>query len=648
MPSTEKNEKSKLTGMVDSFLDKKASKRNKDGSPDFLSIIEFIERFKLLPYGLFPSQKFILKLYYGLPLDDITKVIKVKEPFSDKLLYEFTEVEYLRYLYDQGRCNIREQDSKLRYELVLVLGRRSGKSTLAALISAYELYKLLRRGCPQEHYGISTVNEIRVLCIANDKEQASIVYGEMSGYINQVDYFKSSITHDTQTYMKFQTDYDKKKYGEGMGKRASIISTFKSSIAKGLRGRGTICVILDELAFFVDDGKSSAQRVYKAITPGIGQFSPKDPNNKHVPLGPPEGRIIAISSPDAREGFFYNLYQQSLTKDKASSNMLMIQAPTWEINPTLSSEYYSVEYAKDPKSFDTEHGGSFSDRVRGWIENQADLTDCIGDGLKPILRGLPREPYFAGVDFGIVKDGTSIVLSHIRNGKIEVAYHETWYAGKSWKEVNPHLDSPLIPYAMELQNSKRIDIDEIINWFVALSRRFFILKGVFDQWAGPIFEQKLHKSGLSQIEMKNFSVNDSSQIYQMAKMLMYARQLSIYDFPLPDSTLLDVKGKLHSPMIQELLELQSRSGGKNITIVEAPNIAGKHDDVSDALVRSLSLAIEYTRLNPRSLESAIINHVSQRESPAMIGYHQFHRVRARMHGPPPRERRVPFLSKRGN
>lgn len=647
MPSTEKTEKSKLTGVVDHFLDKKASSRNKDGNPDFLTIIEFVERFKLLPYGLFPAQRFILKLYYGLPLDDVTKTIKVKDPFTDKLEYEFTEVEYLKYLHVQGRCNISEQDPKARYELVLVLGRRSGKSTLAAIIAAYELYRLLRRGCPQEHYGVSPVNEIRILCIANDKEQASIVYGEMSGYINQVDYFKTSITHDTQTYMKFQTDYDKKKYGEGTGRRASIISTFKSSIAKGLRGRGTICVILDELAFFVDDGKSSAQRVYKAITPGIGQFSPKDPNNKHVPVGPPEGRIISISSPDAREGFFYNLYQLSLTKDKASSNMLMLQAPTWEINPTLSSEYYAVEYAKDPKSFDTEHGASFSDRVRGWIENHADLTDCITDKLKPISRGLPREPYFAGVDFGIVKDGTAIALSHVINGKIEVAYHEVWYAGKNWKEINPHLTNPLVPYAYELQNMNRIDIDEIVSWFVALSKRFLILKGVFDQWAGPIFEQKLHKSGLTQIEMKNFSVNESSQIYQMAKMLMYARQLSIYDYPLPSSSLLDVKGKLHSPMIQELLELQSRSGGKNITVVEAPNMPGKHDDMSDALVRSLSLAIDYTRANPRSLEVSVVSHTSQRESPAVIGYHQFHRVRARMHGGPPRERRIPFLTKRG-
>jgi intein/homing endonuclease len=1121
---------------------------------------------------------------------------------SLEILEKLRELVELDYFWD--RVKIIEHDKKRVYDLSVPEGKSyvaqgflNHNSTLASIISAYELYKLLRRGFPQEYYGVPAGNEIRVLCIANDKEQASIVYGEMSGYINQVDYFKSSITHDTMSYMKFQTDQDKKKYGEGAGKRATIISTFKSSIAKGLRGRGTICVILDELAFFIDDGScsrltshvftnqgittfndiinsigvdkskpgwtecelgitqeskrreltshvyyggvrkvfdlktrsgygigataehrvkvmspdgviiwkyindisigdfiginrsidlwateyfdtskvarlfsvyqsrkdptkniksfldwiasiedntimtrrnvakkldmkkcqldrilnnlskmgirswnkirvsehggksvcwrrasikfdeqhhydkrgiqlpdtlnedyglllgllvgdgtwnkkraiqitggceelrefiesffermfiysklhrrygkdttcdvspwditvnsaslreflrflgydkskprlkhvpyaimksprsvvaaflrglfeadggmegynntnglgkrtisfttvsktlalevqmlllnfgitcsltsendgsdksfytihilgrrsrdtfsrdigfitnrkndalrsglkvrrrdaydvipfqhkwlsdlvhsvpksrpirkgnnlrsrltilcasplnhklnsdtsyysveemvaaleefkvegpivdhfknlletryfwdpvvsitesesevadlmvpignqyvaqgmtnhnSSAQRIYKAITPGIGQFSPKDPKNKHVAVGQSEGRIISISSPDAREGFFYNLYQLALTNDKASSNMLMIQAPTWEINPTLFKDYYAVEHAKDPKSFDTEHGASFSDRVRGWIENYKDLTECIDPNLKPQMRGLPREPFFAGVDFGIIKDGTAIVLSHIKDGKIEVAYHEVWYAGKNWKEINPHLTNPVVPYAATLQGEKRLDIDEIINWFSVLSKRFYIHKGIFDQWAGPIFEQRLHKNGLNQFEMKNYSVNDSSNVYQVAKMLMYARQLRMYDYPIPE-TLVDEKGGMHSPMIKELLELQSRSGGKNITVVEAPEIAGKHDDVSDALVRSLSLAVDYTKSNPGSLEVSVITHASQRKFQVPIGYRQFHRIRERMHGGRPKERTAPTTRSR--
>lgn len=646
MPSTEKVEKSQLTSVIDSFLETKSrAGRDDPNDPEFLTIIEFVERFHLLPHGLFPAQKFVLKLYYSLPLDNVEKTIVIRDPFSNEIVNEFTEVEYLEYLFHEGRCNLKKQDTKKRYELILVLGRRSGKSVLSAIIAAYELYKLLRRGNPQEYYGIPHGSQIRVFCIANDKDQASIVYDDISGYVGQVDYFKTALTHDTQTFMKFQTDNDKKVYGEGTGKKATISATFKSSIAKGLRGRGTICIILDELAFFVDDGKSSAKKVYKALTPSISQFSPKDSKNRHIPIGPPEGRVISISSPDAKEGFFYQLYQTSLTNSKASANMVMIQAPTWEINPTLSSEYYEVEYAKDPGSFWTEHGARFSDRVRGWIEDKKDLLNCIVEGARPLIKGIPREYYWAGVDFGISRDGTAIALSRIRNGKVELGYHEVWYAGVRWKESNPHLISPIIPYAYQLQDVKRIDIDEIVNWFLALSKKFYILSGVFDQWAGPVFEQKLHKARLTQFNMRNFSGAESSQAYQITKMMMFAEQLALYDYPLADTTI-ESQNKLHSPLIEELLELQAKSGGKNIIIVEAPNVAGKHDDVSDALVRSVLLASEYIKEHPDILEASSVKSLLQKQQIRRAGYRQFHRNRVRLHGPPPRERSVPMFMRR--
>jgi hypothetical protein len=646
MPSTEKKEKSHLIGAIDSFLDRKSRENQDDpNDPEFLSIIEFVERFNLLPNGLFPAQKFILKLCYNIPLNDIDKDIIIRDPFSNKITHQFTEVEYLQHLYAEGRCNLKTQDDKKRFELILVLGRRSGKSVIAAIIAAYELYKLLRRGHPQAYYGMPSGSRIQVFCIANDKDQASIVYDDISAYVNQIDYFKTSIVHDTQTFMKFQTDNDKKIYGEGVGKKSTISATFKSSIAKGLRGRGTIAIILDELAFFVDDGKSSAERVYKALTPSISQFSPKSVENRHVPVGPPEGRVISISSPDAKEGFFYHLYQLSLSKSKASANMIMIQAPTWEINPTLFSEYYEIEYAKDPGSFWTEHGARFSDRVRGWIEDKNDLIECISPAARPLPKGIPKEPFWAGVDFGVVRDGTAIALSRINSGKVELGYHEVWYAGTRWKESNPHLVGPMIPYAHTLQDVKRIDIDEIVEWFIALSKKFYIVRGIFDQWAGPVFEQKLHKAGLTQFEMRNFTSTLSSQAYQTAKMMMYARQLSLYDYPLPD-TIVATKDRLHSPLIEELLELQAKSGGKNITVVEAPNVSGKHDDVSDAVVRSTLLISEYLKDHPDALEYSSVRLALQKRNSRRMGHRQFYRQRARMHGPPPRERSVPMFLKR--
>jgi hypothetical protein len=487
-------------------------------------------------------------------------------------------------------------------------------------------------------------SEIRVLDIANDKEQASIVYNDIQNHIQAIDYFKSSVAHDTQTYLKFRTEHDRIKYGpDGNG---TITATFKSSIAKGLRGRGIICAILDEIAFFVDNGKSSAERVYKAIKPSIAQFARHHKKTRKA-IGDTEGRMILISSPDAREGFFYKQYQMSMTGGPESRNMLMIQAPTWEIRPDLPKSYYEEEYAKDPPGFMTEHGAEFSDRVRGFIEDAADLQACIVPELRPKQAGIPREPHFAGVDFGISGDGTSIALTRIHQGRFELAYHEIWYPKKKWSESNPHLLAPMIPYAMTLQDVARIDIDAIADWFFALSRRFYILQGIFDQWAGPIFEAVLHKRTLTQFEMRNFSPSESSQMYHGFKMSMYYKQLALYDYPIPQN----VEGQMwdgsrHSPLISELLELQSTSGGKNIIIVEAPKVRGKHDDQSDALVRSIALAQEYAKENPSILlQGTSLVPMTMNRMPT-YGYHQYHRSRDKMHAGGPSMRRAPRLRPR--
>lgn len=374
MPIVEKKYQSQLLDVVNGFLDEKTSK-SKNGDIQFLSVLDFIDRFNLFPDGLYPAQRFIVKMYYNIPLDNKEKLIKITDKFNTKILYRFTEEEYLKYLFDQGRCNLKAQDGRIRNELILVLGRRSGKSALSAIFAAYELYKLLTRGDPQSYYGLPSGNEIMAFCIANDKDQASVVYNDMSGHVERTDLFKKSKANFTQTYMRFRTENDRKVYGS-KGK-ASIKVTFKSSIAKGLRGRGTILLILDELAHFVEDGRSSAQSVYKAVIPSTAAFSPKDPADKHIPIGPTDWKMISISSPSSKEGFFYKLYQTSLEDSKASRNMLMIQAPTWEVNPTISSDYYSAEYHKDPREFTVEHGAQFSDRVRGWIEDAKDLTECV-------------------------------------------------------------------------------------------------------------------------------------------------------------------------------------------------------------------------------------------------------------------------------
>lgn len=586
--------------------EKASTKGVRTSSDGIYNILDYIESDWGLDMVLYPVQRVLVKLYYFIELDDTlpedpTRQIKIIDFLTGDVRYTLTEKEYLKFLYNEGRCNIGEQDHERR-ELILSIGRRAGKSTLSGIFASYEVYRLLNLYNPQEYYGLPNGNRIQIISLATDKDQAGILFNEVAGHLTKCSYFEPYKASATQTNVHFRTPYDIEKYGNlyrENGKftsftgKASIRLTFKGATGKGTRGFGNIVVILDEFAHFLEgDGPASAEEMYKAISPSQAAFSPKDPENPLIPIGPKESRMICISSPLGKSGKFYQLYEQAMSNGKGSENMLAVQAPTWEVNPTVPLQDLQQAYYADPKAFSVEFAAQFNDQVSGWIERLEDLEACIDPTHRPVLRARPRVPHQMGIDVGVVGDGTFAVITHVENGKIIVDYHEGWYAGVDWRETNPHLDGEYpTDYAKTLANVERLDFDAIAEWFKALSKRFHIRDAVFDSWQGIALEQSLHKLGLGQFKSQAFTQVDSSRIYQAAKMMMYDESLVLYDYPLPQGVSLG--GNQHAPYIQELLNLRAKQVSKNIVKVEAPQKKGSHDDYSDALVRSIWLSVQY-------------------------------------------------------
>lgn len=600
--------------------------------PRIFNVLEYIESSWGLGIKLYPVQRFIVKLYYHLPLDNREKSIFVTDMFNSKVIFNFTEVEYLRYLYDEGRCNIREQDHERR-ELILAIGRRAGKSTLSGIFASYEVYRLLNLHNPQGFYGLPPGNRIQIISIGTDKDQAGILFNEVTSHLSRCEYFSRYIANNTQSYIQFRTPHDIEQYGEtsrhengkfvSFNGKANIRVTFKSSIAKGLRGFGNIVVILDEMAHFHAEGQSSAKDIYDAILPSTAAFSPKDPNDPTKPIGRVESRIICISSPLNRAGKFYELFHQAMSGGEAAENLLAIQAPTWEVNPTVETNYYRQKYHADPTVFMTEHGAQFSDRVRGWIERESDLVACIKPDAVPVDRGMPRYPHQMGIDVGLVGDGTAVFITHVEGDKIVLDYHEYWMAGRDWRETNPHLGNNYsCEYAKTLANVERLDFEAISQWIIGLNSRFYITDGLFDRWNGIPLEQAFVKAGLRQFKCEFFTRDISSKIYQTAKLMMFDEKLVLYDHPKESSK--------HSPFIQELLTLQATQASKNIVAVAAPEHAGYHDDMSDAFVRAVWL----------SSQKLAQHHISTGHSRGMAGplpsapgtVSRYQTQRARAHG----------------
>jgi len=584
-------------------------RRSADEETEVADIITFIESDWGLGLQLYPIQRIILKAHYGLALDDNPHDYPLDIPvpeghvnydpelLDDEGFYKYrihitdwrrendqymTEAEYLAFLYDEGRCNIREViPGKERREMILSVGRRSGKTLITSCVVAYEAYKLLLKGDVQKYYGISDSNIIQLVSVATDKDQAGLLYREASGHFQKCEFFRPYTANSTQSFATFQSPKDIERYGsykDNQKARFSINVTFKSCVAKGLRGGNNIFVALDEAAHFGEKGQASADEVYQAVEPSTRTFSPKNPTNKTRVLRdtngkpmPNEGRIIMISSPLGKQGLFYKQYRLGFGDNVAARNILSIQAPTWEVNPTVPAETFIGSYLKDPTIFFTEFGAEFTDRTRGWIEDAKDLIACIDPVLRPRNRAIPHAPHFMGLDIALSGDYSAVAIGHNDpSNKIVLDYIERIRAGEG---EFAHLD--------------RLEFDDVADWVRDLSKRFYIVDGIFDQWAGIPFEQALNKRGIKQIKMIHFTDRLNSEVAHNFKQFMLDKKLLLFDWPLP----VDEEGG-HCGYIQELLELQVEVKSKYMIKVQAPQIEGKFDDFSDALVRMVWAAAQ--------------------------------------------------------
>jgi len=559
---------------------------------ELVDILTFVQSpYYLNIKTLQPPQRFILKFFYGLPLDDQEKCIKLKSFPQTSNFKLLTEKEYVLFLINQRRCNLTLIDDLLNCaasELLLACGRRGGKTFLASIISAYESYKLIIKDNPQAYYSMAEDEVIKIVNIASSGDQALELATQIQNRIFNSEWFLPYIASFNDSEINLRTKHDlkkmndeKKRYGQPLKKRSTIRIESLLCSARGSRGGSVIVALFDELAHFVDnEGNRGGKKVYEGLTPSGATFG-KD------------SKIICISSPYTKSGVFYELYCSSF-EDKS---MRMLQLPTWEMNPKIEDDFLKNRYKKDTESFWTEYGAQFSTTITGFFKFPEKIHECVSvlgytdyvdenneSKKAPVYRqeteyATGRHRYYIALDPAVQENGYSLAMVHCERDEHNrlIVVVDKW---RKWSINDP-----------EFSEYDFIDIELIDNYVMDLTKRFRVDKIVYDQFESAASIQKFIKAGIDAIKT-HFSRQYNMKIYKNLRSIIYDKRLAL----------------LHNEDgIKELVYLQEKKVGKKQFVVEAPKTGDvTTDDLADVLANAVSIALE----NEMEKSSASISSIS--------------------------------------
>lgn len=431
-------------------------------------------------------------------------------------------------------------------ELVLVCGRKSGKSVISTIMMLYEVYKLLTLyDDPQKYFGLLPNAPIYCILVAPAKDQAlDVGFQYARSLAENSSYLRQYIVNSTNEELEFD--------------KHIIIRTQTSSSRSG-RGFTTLIMLYDEIAWFIDrKGNLSGDAVYNALQPNLKPLAPMS-------------RSVLLSSPAGKSGIFFELFRygkpyeviQTFPEQGSEPWRAVFQVPTWKMNPKyffdcmqcskMQTEQCSVdcpsfemykEFKRNPETFEQEYGAQFCDAVDAALSPES-ITKCATGEMINIEQLDKQTTRIISLDPATTGNKYALVMGHISGEYIVV---------------------DLVKYWRALDKDTPIQIKDVEDYIEKLYKNFNITHIVIDQYQSASTAQRLQEKGIPV-----FVVNATNK---------YNQQAAEYTIQRINST--KITYPREKALINELLFLQRKVSGKTVRYEAA---VGAEDDIYDAMSR---------------------------------------------------------------
>ena len=392
--------------------------------------------------------------------------------------------------------------------VLLLVGRRGGKSKVSGLIGGYEALfsgkeKLLSPG------------EIPCVTITSPtRDQSSIIKSYLRAALGSP-LLDETVVDEAKKRPSFELD-------NGVNVRV-LTGDFRT-----VRGFSQLCVVVDEICFF---GYTEEIKV-KNDTELIRSIKPS--------LLTTKGRLICVSTKYAPRGWAYATHKRCFGND--SSKILVWDATSRTMNPTLSQEAIDEEIAMDPEAGKAEYLNQWREDAAIFLPREV-IEAVVVLGRNELL---PRSKtnYQAFCDLsGGRSDSATLAIAHKDKRKIIIDFLKEWRA-------------PFSPYAV---------IGEMADDF---------LRHVWgDRYSAEFTAQAFRSNGISY----RSSDKNKSALYLELLPRICSKEIELLD---------------SERLITQLssLERRCRSGGKD-SIDHGPN---QHDDLSNVVAGVASIASRRT------------------------------------------------------
>ena len=523
-----------------------------------------------------PLEQFVTdKEYLGLPPLSENQYTMIRA--STQIYKQDTLIRI--YGEDEGRKIFKQTCN----EIIMQLGKGSGKDYTSTIACAYVVYLLLCLKDPAVYFGKPPGDAIDIINIAINAVQANRVF--FKGFNQRI-----------ERSPWFQGRYVAKANMVEFDKGVTVHSGHSESEA--WEGYNVLIVILDEISGFELESTSghqnakTASSIYKMYK---GSVTSRFPDfGKIILLSFPRFKFDYIQQkyneavaekevvlrhhkfkvdPDLPDGTQGNEFEIEWEEDHIISyrmpKIFALKRPTWDINPTRKIEDFTEAFYTDPQDALMRFACMPPDATDAFFKNRAVIEKAFSnpklnvdeygrfdDTFKPN----PERTYFMHVDLAQKHDHCAVALAHVEGWV-------TMKIGENYKQAAPRVVVDAVRYWTPTA-SKSVDFTEVKDYIISIRDREFNLKMVtFDRWNSHDMMQQLGVHGIK------------TEILSVAK--------KHYE----DMSLTLTEERLHGPKIQLLIDelLQLRIVKDK---VDHPRKGSK--DLSDAVCGAVFNAISLT------------------------------------------------------